>query len=99
LYRKKIENQVFLNLLNCRNVEKSHNNIINQDNMPNKQGARNTYKYYFKVGKKRVHGGITNDLERREEEHKQKWSNGHIFQIGRQTTKDAAEKWEEEHGF
>ena len=28
---------------------------------------RDTYKYYFKVGNKIVHGGITGDLERREE--------------------------------
>jgi len=67
--------------------------------MTQKQGARNTYKYHFKVGKKRVHGGITNDLERREQEHQQKWSNGHILQIGRKTTKNAAEQWEAENGF
>lgn len=60
---------------------------------------RNTYKYLFKVGKKTVHGGITNDLERREEEHKQKWPKGHIFQVGRQTTRDAAIDWEDEKGF
>lgn len=60
---------------------------------------RDTYKYYFKIGKKIVHGGITNNLERREQEHKQKWSKGHIFQVGRCTTEEAARKWEEEKGF
>ena len=60
---------------------------------------RNTYKYYFKVGRKIVHGGITNDLERRELEHRQKWSNGHILQVGRCTTEEAARKWEQEKGF
>ena len=29
---------------------------------------RDTYKYQFKVGNTIVHGGITNDLERREAE-------------------------------
>ena len=58
-----------------------------------------TYKYYFKVGNKIVHGGITNDLERREQEHKQQWSNGHIFQVGRRTTEEAARKWEKDKGF
>ena len=32
--------------------------------------ARDTYKYHFKKGNKIVHTGITNDLERREQEHK-----------------------------
>ena len=60
---------------------------------------RDTYKYYFKVGNKIVHGGITDDLERREQEHQQKWHNGHIKQVGRRTTEEAARKWEEEKGF
>ena len=60
---------------------------------------RDTYKYYFKIGKKIVHGGITNDLERREKEHQQKWSKGHIYKIGRRTTIDAARKWEKDKGF
>lgn len=55
---------------------------------------RNTYKYQFKVGNKIVHGGITNDLGRREAEHKEKWPGGHIKQVGRRTTEDAARKWE-----
>lgn len=56
---------------------------------------RNYYKYDFKIGNKIAHSGITKDLERREEEHKQKWPKGHIVQVGRRTTKEAAEKWEE----
>ena len=60
---------------------------------------RDTYKYVYKVGHKIVHGGITIDLDRREEEHQQKWSNGHIKQVGRRTTEEAARKWEEEQGF
>lgn len=60
---------------------------------------RDTYKYQFKVGNKIVHGGITNDLERRESEHQQKWPNGHIRQVGRRTTEEAARDWEEEKGY
>lgn len=60
---------------------------------------RGTYKYYFKVGKKVVHGGITNDLDRRELEHQQKWPNGHIFQVGQRTTEESARKWEQDKGF
>jgi len=61
--------------------------------------TRDTYKYYFKKGNRIVHGGITDNLERREQEHKQKWSNGHIFQVGRRTTEDAAREWEQKKGF
>ncbi len=60
---------------------------------------RNHYKYQYKIGNKIVHGGITKDLERREQEHQQKWPKGHITQVGRKTTEDAARKWEEEKGY
>ena len=55
---------------------------------------RNTYKYHFKIGKKIVHSGITDDLDRREQEHKQKWPTGHIIQAGYKTTEEAAKIWE-----
>ena len=60
---------------------------------------RDTYKYQFKTGNKIKHGGITNDLERREQEHQQQWPKGHIFQVGRKTTEEAARDWEEEKGY
>ena len=60
---------------------------------------RDTSKYLYKIGNKIVHGGITNDLERREQEHQQKWSKGHIKQVGRRTTEEAARKWEKVKGF
>lgn len=56
---------------------------------------RDTYKYHFKIGNKIVHSGITNDLERRGVEHKQKWPGGHIFQVGNKTTEEGATNWEE----
>ena len=55
---------------------------------------RDTYKYHFKQGNTIVHSGITDDLERREQEHQQKWPTGHIKQVGRKTTEDAAREWE-----
>jgi len=58
--------------------------------------GRNWRKYDFKVGNKIRHSGITSrDLEVREAEHQQRWPNGHIVQVGRATTEDAARKWEE----
>lgn len=56
--------------------------------------SRDTYKYQFKIGHKIVHGGITNDLERREQKHQQKWANGHIKQVARKPTEAAARDWE-----
>ena len=60
---------------------------------------RDTYKYQFKDGNKILHGGITTDLERREKEHQQKWPDGHIKQVGRRTTEEAAREWEEKKGY
>lgn len=56
---------------------------------------RDTYKYDFKIGNKIVHSGITNDLKRREVEHKSRWPQGHIVKVGNMTTEGAARKWEE----
>jgi predicted GIY-YIG superfamily endonuclease len=60
---------------------------------------RDTYKYQFKVGNKIMHGGITDDLERREIEHQKEWPKGHIAQVGRKTTEEAAKEWEDEKGY
>jgi len=71
---------------------------------------RDTYKYWFKVRNLKVHCGITNDLERREREHKNSgrykdhngtryyWRDGHIVQEGNITTREAAMRWERENG-
>jgi len=61
--------------------------------------SRDTYKYQFKVGHKIIHGGITNDLERREKEHQQEYPSGKIKPVGRRTTEEAAREWEKEHGY
>ena len=55
---------------------------------------RTWYKYDYKLGRTIKHSGITQDLERREGEHEQRWPGGHIVQVGRATTKDAALDWE-----
>lgn len=59
---------------------------------------RTMYKYHFKVGNKIVHTGITNDLDRRETEHRGRkgWEKGHIVQVGNRTTPEAAKQWEDE---
>lgn len=57
---------------------------------------RDTYKYHFKISRKIVHSGITDDLDRREKEHQRKWPKGHIIHVGHRTTEEAARKWEEE---
>ena len=63
--------------------------------MPN---PRDTYKYEFKIGNRVVHSGISNDLDRREREHRNRpgWGRGHIKQVGRRTTRDGAFQWEDE---
>lgn len=60
--------------------------------------VRDTYKYHQKIGNKIVHRGITDDLDRREQEHRQKWPGSHIAQVGRRTTRDAALGWERDGG-
>ena len=57
---------------------------------------RDTYKYHFKNGNKIVHSGITNNLERREQEHQNELPKGHIFKVGNITTEDAAREWEKD---
>lgn len=56
--------------------------------------GNDTYKYDFMVGDKIMHSGITNDLKRREQEHKQRWPGGRIVQVGQATTEQAAREWE-----
>ena len=58
---------------------------------------RDTYKYQFKRGNRVLHMGITNDLERREQEHQRNINPaGHIKQVGRRVARDSALAWESE---
>jgi predicted GIY-YIG superfamily endonuclease len=56
---------------------------------------RDTYTYDFKVGNKIVHSGITNDLARREAEHRVRWPKGRIVKVGAAKTEESARAWEE----
>ena len=60
--------------------------------------GRDTFKYHLKQGQKVVHRGITNDLERREQEHQQENPEASIQQVGRRTTHEAALQWERHGG-
>ena len=55
---------------------------------------RDTYTYDYKVGNKIMHSGITDDLERRESEHKRRWPGGHIVKVGSAKTEKSAREWE-----
>ena len=55
---------------------------------------RDMYKYHLKQGSKVVHRGITDDLERREQELRATWPGSNIKQVGRRTSRNAALKWE-----
>lgn len=59
---------------------------------------RDTYRYHFKKGNKIVHTGITNDIDRREAEHRREpgLSKGHIKQVGFRTNYDVAFSWLQE---
>lgn len=56
-------------------------------------------KYYVKRGNKILDGGITTDLERREQEREREYPGSHLYKVGRCTTEEAARKWEKKHGF
>lgn len=60
----------------------------------NKQKPRTHFKYDFIVEGRIAHSGITNDLNRRGQEHKRKYGKGRIKQVGRRTTENAAREWE-----
>ena len=57
--------------------------------------TRDTYKYHLKQGRKIIRSGITDDLERREQEHQQELPGSHVFKVGRKTTEKAALEWEQ----
>lgn len=56
---------------------------------------RDKYTYDFKVGNKIKHSGFTNDPDRRETEHQQRWPSGHLTIVGRIKTEEGAREWEQ----
>ena len=62
--------------------------------MGSKKNERDTFKYQYLDNQGRIqHSGITNDLDRREGEHRRQYGPGRIRQVGRRTTRDAAKDW------
>ncbi len=57
---------------------------------------RNTYKYYLKKGNRIVYVGITNNLKRRDAEHRQGRGGIHIYKAGHRSNRLDALKWEAE---
>ena len=56
---------------------------------------RDTYKYELRDGRRIVYVGITNDIERREAEHRAEGMNfTRMTKVGNITTRNAAEDWE-----
>ena len=61
----------------------------------NMSSDRDTYKYQFVGPDRRIkHSGITNDLNRRENELRSEYGEGTIRQVGHRTTREAAREWE-----
>ncbi len=54
---------------------------------------RDTYKYVLKVNGVIIYRDVTNDLVRRAIEHKARYPNSQVVQIGRRTTREQALKW------
>lgn len=62
-----------------------------------KQSIRDTYKYEVYDGNELVYVGETNNLKRRESEHRRKkWNFTKMVRVGRVTTKESAYKWQGE---
>ena len=59
--------------------------------------SRDTFKYHLKRGNKIIRSGITNDLDRREDEHQREFGEDvHVIKVGRATTRESAKDWEKE---
>ncbi len=66
--------------------------------MAKRRKKRDTYRYHYIKNRTVVHRGITDDIDRREQEHDQKYRGGHIKQIGPRVLKDSALEWERSGG-
>ena len=66
--------------------------------MPNK--PRTFRRYIVRVNRKIVHGGITErTVEERAAEHRRKWPNATVRQVGPAVTEETGRKWEKDHGY
>ena len=57
---------------------------------------RNHSRYTLRQGRETVHVGITNDPDRREQEHQNQFPGSKLTVDGPKVTKDSAIKWENE---
>ena len=61
---------------------------------------RNYTRYEVRVGREKVHGGITKrPLKERTQEHKQTWPGAKVTKVGPKVTAESARKWEKEKGY
>ena len=58
---------------------------------------RDTYKYVLKRGEVIIYRDVTNDLVRRAQEHKTRYPDCNIVQVGRKTTRAAGLKWKQSY--
>ncbi len=63
------------------------------------QKPRKFSRYLVKRGRQIIHGGITEDFDRRKEEHERKYPGVRVVKIGPKVTEDTARKWEKKRGF
>lgn len=59
----------------------------------------NYYTYHFIVAGRIIHGGITNNPQRRENEHRSTWPGGYLQIVGGPMTEASARLWERVNGF
>ena len=65
--------------------------------MPNK--PHDTTKYRLRHRGKVVHHGITNNPDRREGEHQERWPGSNLEKIGVKVTRKGALEWERKRGY
>lgn len=61
------------------------------------ESTRNTYKYVVKRLGRIVYHGVTSDISRREREHKARWSDCKVEQVGKKSTRESALNWRRSH--
>ena len=59
--------------------------------------VRDTYKYILKREGAIIYRDVTNDLNRRASEHKARYPDSVVIQVGLKTTREAALKWKKRY--
>ena len=72
--------------------------IARKETMANK--PRTFTRYEVRVGRKKVHGGITErPLDQRAAEHKRKYPGAKVTKVGPKVTEKSARQWEKDKGY